>query len=108
MSDDLVGRDCLDQLDLIVGLEISHLVLDLTDNLEVVAAEHELDVDVDRDGNFPDCIFHEKDHASRQCSLKVDTTAVLNEECNLTLVICTFQVNMASDKLSTTAACIIF
>ena len=49
MSDDLVGRDCLDQLDLIVGLEISHLVFDLTDNLEVVATEHELDVDVDRD-----------------------------------------------------------
>ena len=58
VSDDLVGGDCLNQLDLIVSLEIGHLVLDLPDDLEVVAAEHELHVDVDRDGNFPHSIFH--------------------------------------------------
>ena len=47
MSDNLVSWDCLNQLNLIICLEISHLVFSLTDDLEVRAAEHELHVDVD-------------------------------------------------------------
>ena len=47
MSDDLIGRNGLDQLDLIVGLEVSHLVLNLANYLEVGHTEHQLDVDVD-------------------------------------------------------------
>ncbi len=47
MSDDLVCGDCLDELDLVLGLEICHLVFDLANDLEVVATEHQLDIDVD-------------------------------------------------------------
>ena len=35
VPDDLVSRDRLDQLDLIVGLKIGHLVFHLADDLEV-------------------------------------------------------------------------
>ena len=46
MPDDLVSWNRLDQLDLIVSLEIGHLVPHLADNLEVGGTEHELHVDV--------------------------------------------------------------
>lgn len=46
MADDLVGGDRLNKLNLVVGLKVSHLVLDLPDDLKVVAAEHKLHVDV--------------------------------------------------------------
>ena len=35
VAHDLVSRDRLDKLDLVVGLEVGHLVLDLTDNFKV-------------------------------------------------------------------------
>ena len=44
------------------------------------------------------------DHASLQGGLQVDTTAVLDEECNLTLVICTFQIDMARNEVGAAAA----
>lgn len=47
MADDLVSGDRLNKLNLIVGLKVSHLILDLPNDLEVVAAEHKLHVDVD-------------------------------------------------------------
>lgn len=47
VSDDLVRWNCLDQLDHVVRLEVSHLVLHLPNDFEVGAAEHQLDVDVD-------------------------------------------------------------
>ena len=47
MADDLISWYRLNQLDLIVRLEISHLVLDLPNDLEVVDREHQLDIDVD-------------------------------------------------------------
>ena len=46
MADDLVGGDRLNELNLIVGLKVGHLVLDLPNDLEVVAAEHNLHIDV--------------------------------------------------------------
>ena len=45
---DLVRRNRLDQLYLILRLEIAHLVPYLPNHLEVVAAEHELHIDIDR------------------------------------------------------------
>lgn len=47
MADYLVSWNCLNQLDLVVCLKISHLILHLANYFEVVTAEHQLDVDVD-------------------------------------------------------------
>ena len=47
MADYLVSWDCLNQLNLVVCLEVSHLILHLANYFEVVTAEHQLDVDVD-------------------------------------------------------------
>ena len=49
MSNDLIGGNSLDQLDLIISLEICHLILDLPNDLKVVAAKHQLHIDVDAD-----------------------------------------------------------
>ena len=47
MADNLVSWDGLNQLDLVVSLEISHLIFHLANYFEVVTAKHQLDVDVD-------------------------------------------------------------
>ena len=47
VADDLVSRNRFNQLNLILSLEVCHLVLDLPNDFEVVAAEHQLGVDVD-------------------------------------------------------------
>ena len=47
MADYLVSWDCLNQLNLVVCLKVSHLILHLANYFEVVTAEHQLDVDVD-------------------------------------------------------------
>ena len=47
MPDDLVSWDRFDQLDRVVGLEVSHLVLDSSNDFEIRGAEHQLHVDVD-------------------------------------------------------------
>ena len=104
VPDNLISRNRLDQLDLVVRLEVSHLVLDLTDDLEVAAAEHELDVDVNGDRNLAHGILDKEDHASLQVGFEVDPTAVLNEERHLTLVIRALQVNMTGHEVCATAS----
>jgi len=47
VADDLVSRNRFNQLNLILSLEVCHLVLYLPNDFEVVAAEHQLGVDVD-------------------------------------------------------------
>ena len=47
MADDLVSRDGLYELYLVVSLEIGHLILHLANYLEVVTTEHKLHIDVD-------------------------------------------------------------
>ena len=53
MSNNGVSGYGLDQLYLIVCLEICHLLLDLTNNFEVVHREDQLHIDVDLVGYFP-------------------------------------------------------
>jgi hypothetical protein len=53
MANDPVSRHRADQLDLVVGLEISHLVLNLTNYFKVVDREDQLHVDVDCVRNLP-------------------------------------------------------
>ena len=108
MSNDLVGWDCLDQLDLIVGLEVSHLISDLPNDLEVVATEHELHVDVDGDGDLADGVFYEQDHSFLQVGFEIDAVAVLDEESDLTLVISALQVNMTGHEVGATASRVVF
>ena len=79
VTDDLVGGDCLDQLDLVVGLEVGHLVLDLTDDLEVGAGEHQLRVDVDRGGDLAHGVLDKQDHAALQRRLEIDAAVMLHE-----------------------------
>ena len=104
MSDDLVGWDCLNQLDLIIGLEISHLVFSLSNNLKVGAAEHELHVDVDGYWNLADSVLHKQDHSTLQVGFKVDAAAMFNEQSDLTLVIGAFQVDMTGYKVGSTVS----
>ena len=99
MTDDLVGGDCLDQLDLVVCLEVGHLVLDLTDDLEVGAAEHELSVDVDRGGDLAYGVLDEQDHAALQRRLQINPAVMLNKERNLALIIRALQIDVASHQV---------
>ena len=108
MSDYLIGRDGLNELDSVIGLKVRHLVFDLSNDLEVRAAEHQLSVDVDLDGNLAHGILHEQDHSSLQCRLEVDATRVLDEESDLTLVIGRLQIDVTSHEMSTTATSIVF
>ena len=100
--------DRLDKLDLVVGLEIGHLVSHLADDLEVRGAEHELHVDVDRDGNLAHRVLHQQDHASLQVGFEVDAAAVLDEERHFALVIRALQVDMTGHKVRATAPRIVF
>lgn len=79
VTDDLVRGDSFDQLDLVVCLEVGHLVLDLTDDFEVGAGEHKLGVDVDRGGDFAHGVLDEKDHAALQRRLQIDAAVMLDE-----------------------------
>lgn len=101
VPDDLVRGDRLDQLDLIVGLEVGHLVLHLPDDLEVGHAEHELHIDVDGVGDLAHGILDEQDHAAPQVGFQVDAAVMLDEERHLALVICALQVNVTRHKVRT-------
>ena len=57
MSDDLISGNCLYQLDLVVSLEVGHLVLDLSNDFEVLNVKQHLGVYVDGDGNLTESIF---------------------------------------------------
>lgn len=57
MSDDLISGNCLYQLDLVVSLEVGHLVLDLSNDFEVLNVEQHLGVYVDGDGNLTESVF---------------------------------------------------
>ena len=59
MANDLVSRNCFYELNLIVGLEICHLVLHLPYDFEVVDSEHQLDIDVDLVRYLPQSILHQ-------------------------------------------------
>ena len=47
MANNLICRYGLNQLDLVICLEVCHLVSDLAYDLEIGHREHKLDVDVD-------------------------------------------------------------
>ena len=49
MANDLVSWNRLDQLDLIISLEVCHLILHLPYDLEIIAAEHQLHIYVNAD-----------------------------------------------------------
>ena len=103
MPDDLVSWNRLDQLDLIVSLEIGHLVSHLANDLEVGGAEHELHVDINRDGYLAHCVLHQQNHASLQVSFEIDAIAMFDKERHLALIIRTLQVNMTGHKMCATA-----
>ena len=59
MANDLVSRNCFNELNLIVSLEICHLVLHLPYDFEVVDCEHQLDIDVDLVRYLSQSILHQ-------------------------------------------------
>jgi len=90
MPDDLIRRDRLNQLDLIISLEVCHLVLHLANYFEIGAAEHELGVDVDRDRDLPHSILHEQDHSALQSRFQIDAAIMLDEEGDFRFIISAF------------------
>ena len=60
MADDFVGRDGLYQRYHVVGLEITYLFLNLTDDFKVVDRELELGVNIDLITDFPQSVTHDK------------------------------------------------
>ena len=82
MPDYLIGRNCLDELNRVVCLEISDLVLDFTNYSEVINVEDQLGVDIYLIGDLPQSVFDKEDVPSLQCALQVDTRTVLDENCD--------------------------
>ena len=107
VPNNLVCWDRLDKLDLIVGLEIGHLVFNLADDLEVGGAEHELHVDVNRDGDLAHRVLHEQDHASLQVGFEVDAVAVLDEERHFALVVRALQINVTRHEMRAAATSVV-
>ena len=101
MSHNLVGWDGLDELDSVVSLEISHRasVFNLSNDSKVRYIEDKLDVDIDLVGDFPQCVFDEKDVASLERGFQINTSSVLDEESDFGFVVGGFQVNMTCDLL---------
>ena len=58
MSSDAVGGDGFDEGNLVVGLEVSNLLFDASNDLEVVDAKLKLSVDVNLVRYFPQCVSH--------------------------------------------------
>ena len=102
VPDYLVRGDRLDQLDLVVRLKVGHLVAHLPNDAEIGATEHQLDVNVDADGDLAHRVLHKQDHAPFKVGFQVDATTVLHKESDLTLVICALKVDMTGDQVGAT------
>ena len=94
MAHDFVGRDSLDQRYLIISLEVTYLLLDLANDLEIVHTELQLRVYIDLIRNLTQRITHHKNITSLKCCLQVNLATVLHKESYSRLVLRTFQVNV--------------
>ena len=99
MPNDLISWNCLNQLNGVIGLEISNLIFDFSNNPEVCHIEYELRVNVDLIRDFSQSVFDKKNVTSLKCAFQIDSSIVLDEESDLRFVISRFQVDVTRHLL---------
>lgn len=94
MPDDMISLNRLKQSKLSISLEITDLIFDLSDNLNISGVKLHLSVNVKLIRNLSECIGDKDDLILSKVIFEVDAAGVSHEECDLAFVINALNVNL--------------
>ena len=104
MPDQVISLDCLQESQGGIRLEVTDLIFDLSDYLEVFGVMKKLHIDVKVIGDLPEGICDENHLVFENKLLQIESRGMSDEERDLGLIINTLNIDLSVNHVLATAS----